>query len=283
MNDSFAATPEFSEASIDAAIHFITLCEERARIAKPNNIAVVRKEKAAFLSGPLQSLGRALLEDYSDGENIYQPENIDFRLSIAKEELCDSLKNSDNLHYLTLTDPHQFSKICAAIINSVKESYKDRVFEYQHTFTETDFPVEHSSDEKKVVALIAKKKEAFERVEKTLKESIRKTLNLAPESLESAVTGILARNMVHAYTGNKKIEKELDEATRFKEAMQLFRLHIPGIPNTADLLAELSSEDMPITPELIFNKIMIDVVCTEGYLAQLQNKPAYLTQNDRER
>jgi len=271
MPDTIPQATGFSEATTHAAELLLTLYEQKQQRAEE-----IDKAKSKLFEEPAKVAARTLLKEYAavygrpELPEIHDEtlENINQEIMLAKQVFVKALKSSDA--YVLLTDPQAFSQICADTVNATKASYEEKgiPFTVEHVFTAEDFQIRLSRQEQRAKALLVEKKQAFERVRTTLWESIQEAMQHAPESLDAAMAGILARNILPLIVDGKSDQSGELVYINLMDATKMMRMLI------AESLAELPEDEK--TPERIFNKIINNVVCTAAYLMHLVDDPAYL-------
>ncbi len=224
---------------------------------------------ATSLSRKTLEVAKLFLALNDDLEQNTTPHTIDNDLHNAREDLYVSLKSQEEMAYVFLAHPDEFSQICANVVTAAQKHSELEGFPFISTrqFQASDFRLDYHAKELELIGYIEGKRPAFERVDDALIECAEQTRRVAPEYMASAITGLLARQMVPPVSTGNKIMDEKQEKDAWDKYQKMLRPHV----TTA--FEELSDRDKT-NPERIRDKIMTEVVCTDFFLMKLQNEPA---------
>ena len=205
-------------------------------------------------------------DDVARGENTTE---VLTDIAQAINDLAESLKTNDSLRFVYLRDPQEFARLCSVVVQAAHKhaTHEGVPFESERTYKASDFTTEHTEEDDRLMRLVFNKRQAFDRLEEELLQSVTKTLQFAPESLESGICGMLARQLVAPVdTGNPIIDTKTEQ-NAFDTAVKTLR------PRVREALAELRRADKEI-PAFIRDKMMSDIVCQEYFLTKMVLEPA---------
>jgi|GEM_PF-6850181 len=194
----------------------------------------------------------------------------DHDIAAARDRLITSIKHTDGLYDIYMTEPEQFQQCCADAVARAAQKFSDvgEAFKKCGVNLGEILTVEYTIGEYQCAAHAVMKKDSMVRVRDGLSNAIGKTLELAPEYLASGITGFLAQNLVPPV--NDGTVQHQRAGGNSLEAMT--RKLKPLVSSSLDDM----KPDEQKTHDRVLATVMHDIVCTEWYLGNLQTHPPYL-------